>query len=170
MNCRFWSLAVGAIGCLCLAGCLGYRAGAVGTRDFRSVAVPMFRNLTVTPQLEAQVSNAIIKRFQQDGTLRVENRESADVVLLGTITRYRRTAIRSARLDSGVPREYRLVITAQVEVRDQRTGQVILKPTSFEGAAESFIGSDLQSADYQALPLIADDIARQVVARLVESW
>jgi len=170
MNRHLWSLTVGATLSLLLTGCLGYRVGAVGDRNFKSVSVPMFRNQTVTPQLEAQVSNAIIKRLQQDGTLRVENRETADVVLLGTLTRYRRTAIRATREDSGVPREYRVTITARVEVRDQRTGQIILKPTDFEGSAEVFIGADLQSADYQALPLAADDIARQVVARLVESW
>ncbi len=153
-----------------LTGCMGYRIGAVGERRYQSIAVPMFRNKTVTPQLEAQVTNAIIKRLQEDGTLLVQNRATADAVLFGTITKYDRRAVRGAFTDSGVPREYRLSITAVVEVLDQRTGAHILKPTTLTGTSETFIGTDLQSADEQALPLIAEDIARQIAGLLTQNW
>lgn len=153
-----------------LTGCFGYRVGAVGERRYQSIAVPMFRNKTVTPQVEPQVTNAIIKRLQADGTLLVQSRATADAVLFGTVTKYDRRLIRGAVNDTGVPREYRLIMTVVVEALDQRTGEHILKPTTIEGAAEAFIGTDLQSADEQALPLIADDIARQVAALLTENW
>ncbi len=152
------------------AGCLGYRVGNVSKLGYQTVAVPMFRNATTQPQMEAQVTNAILKRFQQDGTLRVHARDSADVVLLGEITRYQRTPLRFQRDDSGVPREYRVMITAKIEARDRRTGEMVLPATTLTGSAETFIGSDLQSADLQALPLAVDDLARQVVSLLVEKW
>jgi outer membrane lipopolysaccharide assembly protein LptE/RlpB len=167
---RWLSLIALATTAALMTGCLGYRVGAVGERRYSSIAVPMFRNKTVTPQLEAQVTNGIIKRLHEDGTLLVQNRSTADAVLFGTITRYNRRSVRGALTDAGVPREYRLTITVVVEVLDQRTGEHILKPTTLQGSAEAFIGTDLQSADDQALPLIAEDIARQVAGRLTENW
>lgn len=152
------------------AGCAGYRLGAVSKMDYHSIAVPMFHNKTLTPQLEAQVTNGTIKRLQADGTLEVRSEADADVLLTGEIIRYRRSPLRSLRDETGTPREYRITIEAQIEARDRVTGRAVLKPTTVSGSAETFIGSDLQSAELQALPLVADDLAKRVVSLLVENW
>lgn len=156
--------------CLLAISCAGYRLGPVGRADYKSVAVPMFRNATLRPQLEAQITNAIIKRLQADGSLRVQSVADADIVLTGTIARYQRSTVRSLREDTGVPREYNITITATVEAREARTGRVVLQPTELTGSADTFIGHDQQSAELQVLPLIADDLARKVVRLLVETW
>jgi hypothetical protein len=155
---------------LAVAGCAGYRLGPTLGAEYRSVAVPMFRNKTYKPQLEAQITNSIIKRFQADGTLRVESVADADIILTGEITDYRRHQLRSARTDTGAPREYRVSIDAKIEARDRVTGKLVLAPTVVTGSADTFIGADLQSAEQQALPLIADDLAKQVVTLLAEKW
>jgi hypothetical protein len=151
-------------------GCAGYHIGPVTKRNFNTIAVPMFRNETLRPQLEAQISNAVIKRLQQDGSLRIETGPRADVILSGTVFRYQRSALRSLRSDTGVPREYEIAITVRVEARDRRTGEVVLKSTEVEGKSDVFIGEDQQSAEMQVLPLVADDIAKRVAGLLVESW
>jgi hypothetical protein len=130
----------------------------------------MFRNDTLRPQLEAQISNAIIRRLQQDGSLRIEAASHADAILSGTIIRFDRAPLRSTRSDTGVPREYEVEITVRVEAKDRRTGEVVLRSTEVEGKSDVFIGEDQQSADEQVLPLVADDIARKVTGLLVESW
>ena len=71
---------------------------------------------------------------------------------------------------TGVPREYRISITVRVEARDRRTGETVLKSTEVEGKSDVLIGEDQQSAEMQALPLLADDIAKRVAGLLVESW
>lgn len=153
-----------------LFGCAGYHIGPVTKTSFHSIAVPMFRNDTLIPQLEAQISNAVIQRLQQDGSLQIEPRSRADVVLHGTVERYDRIALRSLRTDTGVPREFRISITVRVEATDRRTGETVLKSTEVEGTSDVFIGEDQQSAEYQALPLVADDIAKRVAGLIVESW
>jgi hypothetical protein len=156
--------------CFFLFGCAGYHVGPVSKRNFKSIAVPMFRNTTLRPQLEAQISNAIIQRLQQDGSLRIENEPRADVVLKGTIIKYFREALRSLRTDTGVPREYEISITVRVEATDRRTGETVLKPTEVIGKSDVFIGENQASAEEQVLPLIADDIAKRVTGLLVENW
>jgi hypothetical protein len=156
--------------CLLAAGCAGYRIGPVTHRAFKSVAVPMFANRTLRPQLEAQITGAVIKGLQQDGSLRIESEPKADVVLTGSIIRYERTTLRTLRTDTNEPREYEIAITVRVEARDRRTGEVVLKSTEVTGKTDVFIGVDQQSAEEQALPLIADDLGHRVVGLLVESW
>lgn len=154
---------------LCLTGC-AYHLGSTQPAAYHTVAVPMFKNRTLKPQLQAQVTNAIIKRLQADGSLRVEWEQDAEVVVTGTITRYGHSVQRYERLDTAKPREYRLELEAVVEAHDRTTGKILLPPTTLTGKADAFIGFDLQSAEQQALPLMAEDLARQVVSLLVERW
>jgi hypothetical protein len=156
--------------CVFASGCAGYHIGPVTKTSFHSIAVPIFRNETLRPQLEAPICNAIIRRIQEDGSLRIEERPRADVILFGTVVRYDRLALRSLRSDTGVPREYRISITVRVEARDRRTGETVLRPTEVEGKSDVLIGEDQQSAEMQALPLVADDIAKRITGLLVESW
>ena len=92
------------------------------------------------------------------------------MVLKGSIVKYYREALRSLRTDTGVPREYEIIITVRVEATDRRTGETVLRSTEVEGKSDVFIGEDQQSAEEQALPLIADDIAKRVTGLLVENW
>jgi lipopolysaccharide assembly LptE-like protein len=153
-----------------LFGCAGYHVGPVTKTSFHSIAVPMFRNQTLIPQLEAQISNAVIQRLQQDGSVQIESRSRADAILTGTVLRYDRVALRSLRTNTDIPREFRISITVRVEARDRRTGETVLKSTEVVGTSDVLIGEDQQSAEYQALPLVADDIAKRVAGLLVESW
>lgn len=169
-NCRASaSLAVLLIA-LFTAGCAGYRLGPTLSADYKSVAVPMFKNKTLKPQLEPQITNAIIKRLQADGTLKVVNEADADLLVTGVIINYGRTELRTVREDTDITREYRVTITAAIEARNRHTGEIVVKKTNVSGSADTFIGSDLQSAEYQALPLIADDLARKVVELVAENW
>jgi hypothetical protein len=163
-------LFVAACLCLSLGGCAGYHLGPTQPLPYRTVAVPMFKNKTLHPQLEAQITNATIKRFQTDGTLQVESVADADVIVKGQITRFYRRLLRVYQADALTPREYRIIIEASVEVRDRVTNELLLTPTLVQGTADTFIGSDEQAADEQALPLVADDLAKHVVSLLVEKW
>ena len=162
--------ALTALACALTVGCAGYHVGPVSNPGYRSVAVPMFKNKTLIPQLEAQITNGIIKRLQTDGTLQVESREDADVILVGEILHYRREELRSSRDNSNQPREYRIIIEARVEAHSRVSGEMVVKPTIVTGEAATFIGSDLQTAEYQVLPLIADNLSKRVVTMLVERW
>ena len=84
--------------------------------------------------------------------------------------RFERHELRAVRTDVNTPREYRITITARIEARLRGTGELVFSPVTIEGRAETFIGTDLQSADEQSLPLVADDLAKRVVPLLAERW
>jgi len=153
-----------------LAGCCGYRVGPVSPTSYHTVAVPVFRNATYQPQLEGETTAAIVRAFQTDGTLRVTAASEADIILTGEIIRYNREDLRSLRNDTRKPREYRITVDAKLRARDRRTGALVLKDTIVRGRADTFIGTDQQSAEQQALPLCAEDLARKTVRMIVEAW
>jgi glycosyltransferase involved in cell wall biosynthesis len=84
-NCRASASLAVLLVALLTAGCAGYRLGPTLSADYKSVAVVMFKNKTLKPQLEAQITNGIIKRLQADGTLRVDSEANADIVVTGFI-------------------------------------------------------------------------------------
>lgn len=153
-----------------LSGCAGYKLGPVHKNEFRSVAVPMFKNRTLKPQLEAQVTNAIIKRFHADGSLAVKSVDDADIIVRGVVVGYDRITIRGQRLDTTVPSELRVTIHASIEAYDRVTGAVVVPATVVSANADTFIGTDQQTSELQALPLIADDLAKKAVSLIAERW
>lgn len=154
---------------LALSGCAGYHLGPVNGLEAgeKSVQVDPFANRTLQPQLTDALSLQLRKELQQDGTYHLATHGDADVIVTGSITRYQRTEVTLASNDILTVRDFRLTITAQVTARERSTGKVLFdQPVS--GFTLIRVGSDLPSAERQALPLLAQDLARNVTALLVE--
>jgi len=154
-----------------LTGC-AYRLGpsngeSAGTR---SIQVNPFQNRTVEPRLIEAVSFALRQELQQDGTYTLNTQNEGDIVLNGTIISYERHSLSFQSRDVLTPRDYRLTITAQVTARDRVSGKLLLDKR-LTGHSDIRIGADLASAERQALPLIAADLARNATALLVDgTW
>lgn len=154
-----------------LCGC-AYRLGPSNGESAgrRSVQVNPFENKTVEPRLIEAVSFALRRQLQQDGTYELDTRNEGDIVLTGTIVSYERHSLSFQSRDVLTPRDYRLTITAQVTARDRVSGKLLLDK-KLTGHSDIRIGADLSSAERQALPLIAADLARNATALLVDgTW
>ena len=85
---------VAVLACLSLSGCLGYHIGPAQPyylQDVHTIAIPTFVNKTLIPRVEVLVTGTVIKQFQQDGTFRIGNGDSADATLKGEIIRISRS-------------------------------------------------------------------------------
>src|ERR1700737_5338912 len=88
------------LGVALLAGCAGYTLGPIPPTYMKGahrVAVPIFKNDTISPDIEALATTAVIKQIQQDGTYEVTGVDQADAVIVGTIASVHRTKARSLR-------------------------------------------------------------------------
>lgn len=157
---------------LVLGGCAGYRLGPTNslTAGDRSIQIVPFANQTLEPRLGDAVTAALRKELQRDGTFRLATRETGDILVNGVITRYLRQEQTLVPEDIITVRDYRIALTAQVTARDRATGKVLLdQPVT--GYTLLRVGDDLTSAERQALPLLAGDLARQVTALLADgAW
>ena len=151
-------------------GC--YHLGPNPPREYASIAVPEFTvgPEVFKPRLQTPVTSALIKRLQADGALRVLNTQEADAILEGEIIAYNLQPLRYQRSNQAVTREYRLVLTANVTVRKRDSNEIILEAKKIDGETSFFILGDLTTSEHQALPLAADDLARNIVKLVGEGW
>ena len=162
-----------ACGCAALAlflgGCAGYTLGPTNglAAGEKSLKIRPFANLTLEPRLTDTVTEQMRKELQRDGTFQLSTHGEADLVLSGSITRFQRTEVTFASTDILQVQDFRLILTAQVTVTERSTGKVLLDQ-AISGYTLVRVGSDMTSAERQALPLLADDLAKNTIARLSE--
>ena len=155
-----------------LMGCAGYRLGPTNGQSAgaRSIQIKPFYNRTIEPRLVESLAFALRKQLQQDGTFTLETDNAADIIVNGTIVNYERQQLSLQTRDSITPRDYRLTITVHLVATERSSGKVVLDH-KVKGYSDIRIGPDLPSAERQALPLVAEDLARNATALLVDgTW
>jgi hypothetical protein len=155
------------------AGCAGYHLGPVNpdvVAGEKSIEIVPFNNQTLQPRLGDAVTQALRERLQTDGTYRLATRDPGDVVVTGVITAYSREGVSFLRTDVTTAENYRVEIIAHVTARDRGTGKVLLDK-NVNGYTLVEVGTDLTDAERQSLPLLAEDLARNIAALLTEgAW
>ena len=157
----------------CLTGCLGYRVGDISGRNLqgvRSVYVPVAKNASLEADVQVIVTDAIIQRFNSDGTLEVNQNENADSELDVTISDVHRTPVASSTSNILVTSEYQLVITAKATYTNRRLGRKIFENISVNGTTTFYTQADILEGERQALPLAAQDLAQNTVKLVTEGW
>jgi len=162
----------GALAAALLAGCAGYRLGPVNGQPAgsRSLQINPIANQTLEPRLAEALTAALRKHLQRDATYRLATHNDGDIIVTGVITRYDRKELSFLAADVLTVKDYRIGLTAQIMARERTSGRVVLdQPVT--GQTLLRVGTDLASAERQALPLLAEDLAKNVIALLAEgSW
>jgi hypothetical protein len=169
---RLVQAVVAILAAAALCGCAGYRLGPTNgmTAGAKSIEVKSFVNRTMEPRLIEPLNQALRRNLQQDGTYRLCTSDGADVVVTGVITTYNRDALSFLPNDVVAVRDYNLFITAEVKAVDRVSGKVLVNK-KVVGRTLIRVGSDLTSAERQAAPLLAEDLARRITMLLVDgTW
>jgi len=154
---------------LLASGCAGYKLGPTGEvqAGARSLQVNPVVNTTTEPRLGAAVNHALRKEIQRDGTFRLNTQGEGDIIVNTEITRYQRVGIAYDPRDTLTAADYELTMTAKVLVTDRHNGRELLN-REVRARTTARIGLDLASAEYQVLPLLADDLAHRITGLLVD--
>ena len=157
------------IGLLATTGCGVYSAspGRVD-ENIKRVAVDYFENLTSQPNLEIDLTNAVISSIQQDNTLKVVSEEDADSILTGRVTQY---DLQEAFLRQDLTvTEFKVVITVVLTFTVRSTGETLFSNKQFTGTGNYVL------ADSSVVPCgssrleAAEQIVRDILAQVVEGW
>ena len=149
--------------------CAGYQLGPTNgvVAGSKSIQVNLFQNTTIEPRLTEPVATALRRTIQQDGTFRLATKGDADIIVEGAITQFDRSGVTFDPRDVLTVRDYELRMTATFTAKETATGRVLLSSTEF-GRTTIRAGSDLPSAERQAAPLLAQDLAQRITAALVD--
>jgi Lipopolysaccharide-assembly len=163
---------------LLFGSCAGYHVGPIKpTRMAKvtTIAVPSFKNDTLLPRVEVLLANAVIKQLQQDGTYRIVRENEADAIFQGHLEQVVRRPARSVRGNVLLTREYLLTLRCTYEVTDRVTGAILdrratLGQTTFFVSGTDAIAADLTQDERQAIPIAAENLAKDIVSHLSEGW
>lgn len=152
-----------------LGGCAGYRLGSThdGMAGGKTVRVALFENETLEPRLTEAVATSLRRRIQQDGTLKLSTHGSADFVVQGRITDYKRTSLSFQPGDVLTPRDMELRLSAQVTVSPSG-GSFLILDRVVSSRTTIRAENNLSAAERAAVPLLSEDLARTIVSLLVD--
>lgn len=154
---------------LLLCGCAGYRVGPTQgrTAGAQSVQITPFLNHSPEPGLADELTGALRKSIQRDGTFRLATDGSADFIVEGVITEFRRRELSLLTEDVRTVRDYQVSLVVHFTVRERASGKIILD-RDVAGGTLLRVGADLSSSERQAAPLLARDLARQMTNLIVD--
>jgi hypothetical protein len=154
---------------LALAGCAGYKLGPTNgiPAGSRTLKIEPFANRTQEPRVTEYLAISMRKLLQQDGTYRLETSGRPDILVSGEISKFQRKGLAYQTNDALTPSEYTLTLVARVVAVDLHSGKTNLD-REVSGLTYIIIGNDQSSAERQAIPLLADSLARNAVSLLVD--
>ena len=155
---------------LAFGGC-GYSLRGNLPDHIQTVAVPVFTNRTAEPAVENFLTSAVVEAFSTNGRLRVVGSQDADAILEGEVVGY---ALESIAFDSRANvRQYRLMVTMNLRLRDVRKNTVLFEQHRLREKADfQVLGAVSQtiSREESAVRAAAIDIARAIVSLTVERF
>jgi hypothetical protein len=162
------SFLAAALGAMTLAaGCAGYTWGTSVPAEYRTVAVPVFENLSEAAEMGPTVTQYTLREFQREGSFKVARTGEAAIEVQGVIRKMVRGGVAYDRGRGMRATEYRYMIVADVSFVDKLNGKVLLERKGITGETTFLTQNDLLTGQKNATARIAQDIARQIVNEAV---
>ena len=155
-----------------LSSCAGYKMGADKPTKMAGVttlAIPVFKNLSLEPRSSVIVTNNVIKQFQMDPTYKNTDTKSADAVLKGTIKKFERRQLRGVRTNVLKSRELEIKIWIEYVVENTKTGATLMKGAA-QGDTSAYLDPNFQLTERQAIDEASRKAAEDILSRVAEGW
>jgi hypothetical protein len=155
-----------------LCGCAGYRLGPTNGQEAgaKSVQITPFVNNSKEPGLADEMTSALRRSIQNDGTYRLATDGSADLLVEGVIKDFRRRELSLLTEDSRTVTDYQISLVVHLKVTQRGTGDVVLD-RDVTGGSIMRVGEDLAASERQLAPILARDLSRQITHLLADgSW
>ncbi len=118
--------------------------------------------------MEADLTTAIINRFQFTGLLRPAGPREGDSRLEGELIEFRRDALRYNAAQQ--VEEWRLSVVVNLRFYDQHANTLLWEEGGFTGDTTYFALGSKAESESAALSRAIADLARRIVERTVENW
>ena len=126
------------------AGC-GYTTHSSLDPKYQTIAVEAFQNLSREYDLQAPLTNALLRAFTADGRLEVVAAPHADLLLQGVILDYSLKGLTFDENDEVT--QFICVVTAGARLTDQETGEVVWEERAMAGETSFYTRAAGQSSD-----------------------
>ncbi len=169
-----WVGVWGLVVAMAFSGC-GYTRQTVLPRNMKTIYVETVKNKLdaeniygYQPGLEMDITNAVIRRLQQDGTMKVVEQKKADAILKTDLLSLDQEGLRFNSLE-GVS-QYRLHIVVRLKLVEAKTGDLIWEEPNFSGDTEYYVTTVTSIGEQKAAVDAVQHLAYNIADRIVEDW
>jgi len=156
---------------LACAGCGHYQLGTTGKLSFATLHVAPVTMRTLVPQADPIIGTQLREAFVRDGRVRLANSpDAAEATLQLTVRDYRRDVATVRPGDTGLARKFTVTLSADATLIDNRTGAVLFQDREIVARRDLFTDSGQLQAEYQLLPLLAQDLAARTAHAVLDTW
>jgi len=154
---------VAAVIYLVAAGC-GYSIGYRAPPSVRTIAVPIFNNATfpLRREIEYELTTALRKDIQSRTPLQLADSEQADLVLYGTVMRFREGVVADGRRDQKI--ESMVTIEVEIIVEDFVNRERWTENVAVQEPFSPQIGETEDEVRSRAIVNLAEKILGQLAA------
>lgn len=160
---------LGLLACF-IAGCSHYHLGGPGELPFKTVYVPPVKNSSFAPQVQAMLTQQVIAKLQEQQAVKIVSSSSADVTLYVTVTDYDRDVASTQASDTFLAESFNLIMVADVTLADNRTGKNLITSRPIEASQQAFVTGGFQPSEYQAMPVLTEEVASKVSDMVTSVW
>jgi len=151
--------------------CSNYQLGTGATVKFSSLYVAPVKSDALLPQARVLVATQVREALLRDGRVRIaDSAEQADAVLTIVLSSYNRQMVVSRQDDTGLARRFEVTLLAHATLVDNRTKQTYFSQRPLEAKRGIFTDSGLVPAEYEGLPLLAEDLGNATVHAVLDTW
>ncbi len=152
-------------------GCAGYRLGTGTEQKFTTLFIAPVKTQALIPQARELVTTQLREAFIKDGRVKlVDSAAAADAVLTITLTGYDRAVAVSRQDDTGLARRFDVSLRAHATLTDQRGKRDLFTDRALTAKRGAFTDSGLVPSEYQALPLLAEQLANEAAHAVLDTW
>jgi len=155
---------------LAATGCATYRFGSTVPEELRTVAVPVFENASGYPELDAVVTQYVLREFQREGTFKIRTVDNASLKLLGKLVRSELLPLRYDRNYGSRASEYRYTLVAEITLVDRGTGKLLIDAMPIKANTTFLTQGDMLTGMQDAYPRIAKELSRSIVDAILAHW
>ena len=154
-----------------LTACAGYRLGTGTEPKFSRLFIAPVGIDVLVPQARATVTTALREAFLKDGRVALAvSPEEADVVLTLHINGYGRDTTVVRADDTGLARRFDVSLRARATLSDRRSGKDIFTDRVLNAKRGVFTDSGQLQSEYQNLPLLSAELAKQALQAALDTW
>jgi hypothetical protein len=153
------------------SGCSGYTTSDQYRPGIKTVAVDMWgRGKDVyRRELEMRLTEAVVKRIEQDTPYKVTTKARADTLLTGSIDEVAQRTL-NFNTDTGLPRETEITFTVSFVWKDLRSGQTLVEKKGMQVSGRYTRQDPLMEDFFQGSENVINRLARQVVEKMEQPW
>jgi hypothetical protein len=158
-------------GLLVLSACAHYQLGTGAKLRFSTLFIAPVTSKTVLPQAQVLVTTQVREAFIHDGRVTlVDSPDAADAVLQISLSSYDRTVAVARADDTGLARRFDVTLQAKATLTDNRSKEVYFVQRPLKATRGAFTDSGLVPAEYDTLPLLAEQLATETVHAVLDVW